>query len=81
MGGSGSRGARDYNILHAPLLWRYRFIIYLINTPLRLAVPVHHLVNPKKLETGLRTISAGIPCALLLRIEAFEFPTFGLLLL
>ena len=32
----------------------------------------------KKLETGLRTISAGIPCAL--KIEAIEFPTFGLLL-
>ena len=35
---------------------------------------------PKKLETGLRTISAGIPYTLLLRIEAIEFPTSGLLL-
>ena len=34
-------------------------------------------VDPKKLETGLRTISAGIPYALLLRIEAIGFPTFG----
>ena len=38
------------------------------------------IVNPKKLETGLRTISAGIPYTLLLRIEAIGFPTFGLLL-
>ena len=37
-------------------------------------------VNPKKLETGLRTNSAGIPYTLLLRIEAIGFPTFGLLL-
>ena len=39
-----------------------------------------HTVNPKKLETGLRTNSAGIPYTLLLRIEAVGFPTFGLLL-
>ena len=38
------------------------------------------MVNPKKLETGLRTISAGIPCTWLFRIEAIGFPTFGLLL-
>ena len=38
------------------------------------------MVNPKKLETGLRTNSAGIPYTLLLRIEAIGFPTFGLLL-
>ena len=38
------------------------------------------MVNPKKLETGLRPNSAGIPGALLLRIEAIGFPTFGLLL-
>ena len=38
------------------------------------------IVNPKKLETGLRTISAGIPCVLLFKIEATGFPTFGLLL-
>ena len=38
------------------------------------------IVNPKKLETGLRTISAGIPYKLLLRIEAIGIPTFGLLL-
>ena len=37
------------------------------------------IVDPKKLETGFRTISAGIPCALLLRIEAIGFPTFWLL--
>ena len=39
-----------------------------------------HIVNPKKLETGKRTNSAGIPYALLLRVEAIWFPTFGLLL-
>ena len=33
----------------------------------------------KKLETGLRTKSAGIPYTLLSRIEAFGFLTFGLL--
>ena len=38
------------------------------------------MVSPKKLETGLRTNSAGIPYAILLRIEAIGFPTFGLLL-
>ena len=38
------------------------------------------IINPKKLETGLRTNSAGIPYTLLLRIEAIGFPTFGLLL-
>ena len=37
-------------------------------------------VIPIKLETGLRTNSAGIPYTLLLRIEAIGFPTFGLLL-
>ena len=37
-------------------------------------------VNPKKLETGLRTIGAGIPYTFLLRLEAIGFPTFGLLL-
>ena len=42
-------------------------------------VLVHPIVNPKKLETGLRTNSAGIPYTLLLRIEAIGFPTFGLL--
>ena len=36
--------------------------------------------KPPKLETGLGTISAGIPYTLLLRIEAIGFPTFGLLL-
>ena len=38
------------------------------------------IVNPQKLETGLRPNSAGIPYTLLLRIEAIGFPTFGLLL-
>ena len=33
-------------------------------------------VSPIKLETGLRPNSAGIPYALLLRIEAMGFPTF-----
>ena len=37
-------------------------------------------VNPIKLETGLRSNSAGIPHTLLLRIEAWGFPTFGRLL-
>ena len=38
------------------------------------------MANPKKLETGLRTLNAGIVDALLLGIEAFGFPTLGLLL-
>ena len=38
------------------------------------------IVNLQKLETGLRTIRAGIPYTLLLGIEAIGFPTFGLLL-
>ena len=38
------------------------------------------IVNPKKLETGKRTNSAGLPHTLLFRIEAIGFPTFGLLL-
>ena len=37
------------------------------------------IVNPKKLETGLRTNSAGMPYTLLSGIEAAGFPTFGLL--
>ena len=37
------------------------------------------MVNPKKLETGVQTISAGIP-PMLLGIEAIEFPTLGILL-
>ena len=37
-------------------------------------------VNPIKLETGLRRVSAGFPFTLLLRVEAVGFPTFGLLL-
>ena len=36
--------------------------------------------GPRKLETGFRTISAGVPHTLLLRIEAIGLPTFGLLL-
>ena len=36
-------------------------------------------VNPKKLETFLRTNSAGIPYTLLIGIEAIEFPTCWLL--
>ena len=39
-----------------------------------------YTVNPIKLETGLRPISAGIPYTLLVRIEAMGFPTFWLLL-
>ena len=39
-----------------------------------------YIVNPIKLETGLRPNSAGIPYTLLLRIEAMGFPTFRLLL-
>ena len=38
------------------------------------------VVNPIKLETGLRPNSAGNPYTLLLRIEAMGFPTFWLLL-
>ena len=38
------------------------------------------IVDPKKLETGLRTVSAGIPYTFLIRIEAVGFPTLGLLL-
>ena len=34
-------------------------------------------VNPIKLETGLRPNSAGIPYALLLRIEAMGFQLLG----
>ena len=41
---------------------------------------IRFIVNPQKLETGLRTISAGIPYILLWSIEAIGFPTFGLLL-
>ena len=37
-------------------------------------------VNPKKLETGLRTSRAGIPCAVFLRVEGIGVPTLGLLL-
>ena len=36
-------------------------------------------VNPRKLETGLRPNSAGIPYPFLLRVEAIGFPTFTLL--
>ena len=38
------------------------------------------VVNPIKLETGLRPNSAGNPYTLLLRIEAMGFPTLVLLL-
>ena len=37
-------------------------------------------MKTKKLGTDLRTIRAGTPYTLLLRIEAIGFPTFGLLL-
>ena len=36
--------------------------------------------KPNKIETGLRTNSAGIQYTLLLRLEAIGFPTSGLLL-
>ena len=38
------------------------------------------IINPIKLETGLRPNSAGVPYILILRIEASGFPTFWLLL-
>ena len=37
-------------------------------------------VSPKKLETGLRTISAGIPYTLRLRIQDIGFLTLWILL-
>ena len=37
--------------------------------------------NPKTMETGLRTISAGISYTLLLKTEAIGLLTFGLLLI
>ena len=50
--------------------------------PLNEGVPIiaTTTVSPIKLETGLRPNSAGIPYALLLRIEAIGFPSFRLLL-
>ena len=50
------------------------------DTNLRVRKPDPGIVNPVKLETGLRPNSAGIPYTLLLRIEAMGFPTFWLLL-
>ena len=47
---------------------------------MRAYIHARTIVNPKKLETGLRPNRAGIPYILLLRIEAIGFPTFGLLL-
>ena len=45
------------------------------------ALSLWKIANPKSLETGLRTITAGIPYTfLLLGIEAIGFPPFGLLL-
>ena len=41
--------------------------------------PEGPIVIPKKLETGFRPDSAGIPYTFLLRIEAIGFPTFRLL--
>ena len=38
------------------------------------------MVNPENLETGLRTISAGIPYVQLLRTEAIGLPTLELVL-
>ena len=38
------------------------------------------IVNPKTMETGLRTISAGISYTILLKTEAIGLLTFGLLL-
>ena len=43
------------------------------------AAKFESIVNPIKLETGLRPNSAGIPYTLLLRIEAIGFPTFWLM--
>ena len=39
--------------------------------------PEGPIVIPKKLETGFRPDSAGIPYTFLLRIEAIGFPTLG----
>ena len=49
-------------------------------TTITTILPFPTTVNPKKLETGLRPNSAGIPYTLLLGIEAIGFPTFWLLL-
>ena len=35
------------------------------------------ILNPKKLETALRTNNAGIPYTVLLRVEATGFPILG----
>ena len=40
--------------------------------------PTPHKANPRKLETGLRPNSAGIPYTVLLMIEATGFPTVRL---
>ena len=59
----------------------YLFIhSFILSILVYLHARVHIQESPKKLETGLRPNSAGIPYTLLLRIEAIGFPTVGLLL-
>ena len=48
-----------------------------VNQPVSVSVYVQYILKPKKLETGLRTNSAGIPFTLLLRIEAFTLSQLG----
>ena len=55
----------------------YTFFFFVLGGFLIIRV---YRVNPRKLETGLRTIRVGIPSPLPFRIEAIGFPTFELLL-
>ena len=60
--------------------WGLRFSRGFLLLEGRGSYQVGSTVSPKKLETGLRPNSAGIPFTWLLRIQAIGFPTFGLLL-
>ena len=52
---------------------KQKFILF---SPWLLKSPVE-IVNLRKLETGVRTNRSGVPCTLLLRIEAIGLPTLG----
>ena len=57
-----------------------RHLMRYAKKPRRACLRAKSTAKAIQLETGLRPNSAGIPCTLLLRIEAMGFPTFGLLL-
>ena len=77
--GGGGSGELQYKKEHRENIKNFLYFFFFFVLGGFLIIRVYR-VNPRKLETGLRTIRVGIPSPLPFRIEAIGFPTFELLL-